>query len=148
MSVPAATHDAALRALVEAYAAGVDARRYDEVVALFTAHGVLATSVAPGGPVERETVGRDAIARALHGLDRYEATLHVVANHAASVGADRATGETACFAHHLERGADGSCTDRVLAIRYHDTFERTPAGWAIARRELHLLWIERRPVER
>ena len=140
--------DAALRALVEAYAAGVDGRRYDEVAALFTDGGVLATSGTPGGGVEHETVGRDAIARALHGLDRYEATLHVVANHVASVDGDRATGETGCLAHHLERADDGACTDRVLAIRYDDSFERTAAGWAISRRELHLLWIERRPVER
>ena len=148
MSSPQATDEAALRALVEAYAAGVDARRYDAVAALFTAGGVLATSSTPGGAVERETVGRDAIARALHGLDRYEATLHVVANHVASVDGDRATGETGCLAHHLERADDGGCTDRVLAIRYHDSFERTAAGWAISRRELRLLWIERHPVER
>ncbi len=148
MSSPHGTDEAALRALVEAYAAGVDARRYDEVAALFTARGVLATSSTPGGPVERETIGRDAIARALHGLDRYEATLHAVGNHVASVDGDRATGETGCLAHHLERADDGGCTDRALAIRYQDTFERTAAGWAIARRELHLLWIERHPVER
>lgn len=148
MSAPPTADHAALRALVEAYAAGVDARRYDEVAALFTAGGVLATSSTPGGVVERETVGRGAIARALHGLERYEATLHVVANHVAAVDRDRATGETGCLAHHLERADGGGCTDRVLAIRYHDTFERGAGVWAISRRELHLLWIERHPVER
>jgi len=148
VSSPRATDEAALRGLVEAYASGVDTRCYDAVAALSTADGVLATSSTPGGGVERETVGREAIARALHGLDRYEATLHVVANHATSVDGDRATGETGCLAHHVVRGDDGGCTDRVLAIRYHDTFERTATGWAISRRELRLLWIERRPVER
>jgi hypothetical protein len=66
----------------------------------------------------------------------------------AAVDRDRATGETGCLAHHLERADGGGCTDRVLAIRYHDTFERGAGVWAISRRELHLLWIERHPVER
>ena len=146
MSDPSAPPSAALRALVEAYAAGVDARRYEAVAALFSADGVLATNL-PGGPA-RETVGRDAIARALHGLDRYEATLHVVGNHVGSVDGDRGTGETGCVAHHLERAADAGGIDRVLAIRYFDSYERRAGEWAISRREVHVLWVERRPVER
>ena len=148
MSDGPAADAVAIRALVEAYAAGVDARGYHDVAALFTEAGVLATSSAPGDAPTRETVGRDAIARALHGLDRYEVTLHVVANHLARPRADHATAVTGCIAHHLERAADGSCADRVLGIRYADLLERRAGVWAYARREVHLLWEERRPVER
>ena len=148
MSDGPAADAVAIRALVEAYAAGVDARRYRDVAELFTEAGLLATSSGPGEPATRETVGRDAIARALHGLDRYEVTLHVVANHLARPRADHATAVTGCIAHHLERAADGSCADRILGIRYADLLERRAGAWAFARREVQVLWEERRPVER
>jgi hypothetical protein len=34
----------------------------------------------------------------------------------------------------------------VWYIRYLDDYRRTPGGWRIVRRELHLQWVEERPV--
>lgn len=141
----------AIRALVEAYAAGVDGRRPDDVAALFTADGRLVVHRDPSaGPADPgvERVGPDGIARALRGLDRYPATVHDVASHHATIDGDAARATTTCFAHHLEAGDDGAWTDRVLAIRYDDALVRDGDAWRIARRDLWTLWVERRPVDR
>ncbi|CAN5654081.1 hypothetical protein BH10ACT1_BH10ACT1_34240 [soil metagenome] len=138
-----------IRALVEAYAAGVDARRAGDVAALFAGDGVLVTQPAPGAQ-QRETLGPERIERALAGLERYPATVHDVANHSSIVDAvaGLATAETSCFAHHLQQGDDGTWTDRVLAVRYRDHLRRTPEGWRLARRQLDVLWTEHRTVTR
>lgn len=138
---------AAIRAVAQAYAAGVDARDAAGVAALFTPDGILATPVpsAPGGV--HETMGRRQIEERLATLVRFPATVHDIANHTANVGRDSATAVTSCFAHHLEADGNG-WTDRVMAIRYHDVLRRPEGQWLLVRRELELLWTEHRPVER
>ena len=44
-----------------------------------------------------------------------------------------------------EGRAEGG-TDTVWFIRYHDTYRSTDSGWRFARRELHLQWVEERPI--
>jgi hypothetical protein len=74
-----------------------------------------------------------------------------VSNHTYAIDGDRASGDVQCVAHHLtslgapvEEGRAG--TDSVWFIRYRDEYSRTTAGWRIERRELHLQWVEERPV--
>lgn len=138
---------AAIRAVAEAYASGVDARDAAGVAALFAPDGILATPVpsAPGG--KHETLGRRQIEERLATLVRFPATVHAIANHTAHLSGDGATAVTSCFAHHLE-AAGGGWTDRVMAIRYHDILRCVDGHWLLVRRELELLWTEHRPVER
>jgi hypothetical protein len=131
----------ALRDLVEGYAHGCDARDADVLRACF----------ADGATLTVHWSGRDATtmtfpAGAEHiaaSLARYDRTLHFIGNHRAEVHGDDATGITYCFAHHIT-GTD----DHVMAIRYHDTYRRTPDGWRIVERHLHEDWTEARTVNR
>lgn len=135
-----------IRAVVEAYASGVDALDASGVAELFAPDGVLALPDPDGSGSWSELTGPGAIEARLDRLSRYRCTVHVVANHRADVVGDSATAVTSCFAHHLE-GEPGAGVDRILAIRYRDQLLRTDVGWRFARRELHVLWTEHRPVE-
>jgi ketosteroid isomerase-like protein len=132
--------------LVDAYALAVDRTDGAGVAALFAEDGVLALWMDPASPDQTgERRGRDQIARAIDGLAQYRATHHTVSATQASVDGDAATGETSCTAHHVE--VDGAKQrDRVLYIRYIDTFIRTAAGWRFSRREVHVQWVSLLPV--
>jgi hypothetical protein len=136
----------ALRELVEAYASGADRRSGVEVAALFTADGRLVVRLDPAddgpGAVRR---GRAEIESAISTLRRYRATCHVIANTAASVDGDGATGRTGCVAHHVQ-GEPGAERDRVLYIRYDDTFVRFEGGWLIDTRVVNVEFVEERPL--
>lgn len=129
----------ALRYLVEGYAHGCDTRDADVLRACF-ADGATLTVHWSGRDATTMTFpeGAEHIAR---NLARYDRTLHVVGNHRAEVDGDDATGIVYCFAHHIT-GTD----DHVMAIRYHDTYRRTPDGWRITERHLHEDWTEARTV--
>ena len=125
----------ALRALVEAYAFGCDERDADALRACF----------ADGASLTVHWRNRDATTMAFpdgaahiaKNLARYDRTLHFVGNHRSTIAGDDATGVTYCFAHHIS-GTD----DHVMAIRYHDTYRRTPDGWRIAERHLYEDWTQ------
>jgi ketosteroid isomerase-like protein len=147
----------ALRALSTAYAAAVDACDGAMLASLFVPDGEL---VVPNYPEDlRPTIartGHEALRRLPDGLRRYHRTFHQVSNHVYAIEGDRATGEVQCVAHHVTgtggraedgRSEDGRAgTDSVWFIRYRDQYRRTGAGWRIERRELHLQWVEERPV--
>ena len=136
-----------LHELVERYAQAVDHADGAGVAALFTEDGVLATWMDPATqqPTGEQT-GRDAIAKAVNGLRKYAATHHTISSHSSTVEGVHATGETLCTAHHVtdERGRR---KDRVLYIRYLDTFVRTSGPWLFSRREVHVQWVSTLPVD-
>ncbi|MGC0417480.1 nuclear transport factor 2 family protein [Embleya sp. AB8] len=137
-----------LRDVVQIYAHGADRRRPDLVASMFTPDGRLVIHRDPGStepPAIR--AGRAEIAAALASLDRYLATTHLIANQLVTFepGGDRANGETYCTAHHIHESS-GVRRDRVMAIRYLDTFARTDEGWRIETRTLHCDWVEDRPL--
>jgi len=133
--------------LVERYAQAVDRHDGAAVAELFTDDGVLATWMDPGtGKSTGDHNGRDAIAAAVDGLNRYAATHHTISSHTSAVEGVHATGETLCTAHHLT--AEGkNKQDRVLYIRYVDTFVRTSGPWLFSRREVRVQWISTLPVD-
>jgi hypothetical protein len=147
----------ALRALSTAYAAAVDTCDGAMLASLFVPEGEL---VVPNYPDDlRPTIirkGHEALRRLPDGLRRYHRTFHQVSNHVYAIEGDRATGEVQCVAHHVTgaggrdedgRAGDGRAgTDSVWFIRYGDEYRRTGAGWRIERRQLHLQWVEERPV--
>ena len=119
-----------LRSLVERYAAVVDRRRFAELGDVFLSTGVLVT-----GHGTRD--GLDEIRAVMEGLHRYEATDHRVGASRFTVEGDAARGQVECEAHHWST-VDGERIDRVMVITYHDTYERTAAGWRIVHRRLEI----------
>ena len=163
------TDTARLRALSLGYAAAVDALDGDAFAALFTEDGELWVPDPSHGP--EPTVcrtGAGSLRRIPSGLARYHVTHHRVGPAEYVVTGDSATGEVTGVAHHLTAsvvdpvdpsgayGAPGAPTasagspgiDTVWFLRYEDRYRCEDGRWRIARRSLHLRWIEERPVER
>lgn len=148
----------ALLDLSVAYAAAADARDGEGLASLFVDGGEL---VVPAFPSDLRPVvtrsGHDALVKVAGLLGRYHRTFHVVSNTRFGVDGDQATGEVQCVAHHVTAAdaPDGAAapavggavgTDTVWFIRYRDRYRRTGGVWRFVRRELHLQWVEERPV--
>jgi hypothetical protein len=74
-------------------------------------------------------------------LGRYATTMHLVANHLATVVGDVAVAETYGIAHHLSDDPDPRRNLRV-GFRYLDRLERRDGGpWLIARRIATSEWV-------
>ncbi len=145
-----------LRALAHGYADAVDALDGEAFAALFTADGELWVPDVTRSP--EPTIcrsGAGSLAAVPGGLARYHVTHHRVGPADYRVDGDAAVGRVTGVAHHLAASAPGpkgtaaagGGTDTVWFLRYEDRYRRGPAGWRIARRELHLRWIEERPVD-
>ncbi len=136
-----------LRELVERYAQAVDRADGAAVAELFVEEGVLATWMDPARPDPTgQHRGRAAIGKAVDGIARYAATHHTISSHTAQVHGIHGTGETMCTAHHVSEQAGGR-TDRVLYIRYVDTFAHPGSDWLFDRREVHVQWVSTLPVD-
>ena len=136
-----------LHELVEQYAQAVDRADGAAVAALFAEDGVLALWMNPGSDEQTgERVGREQIATVGDSLKRYVATHHTISSHTSVLEGRTATGETLCTAHHVE-DVGGKRQDRVLYIRYVDSFARASQGWRFSRRELHVQWQSTLPVD-
>jgi hypothetical protein len=143
--------ESALRALSASYAAAADARDGERFAALFAPGAEL---VVPDYPRDlRPVVVRsgDELRRIPVTLGRYLRTLHQVTDweFAAADGAVSATGIVGCVAHHVRRSDDPAGppgTDTVWYLRYCDEYRRVGGAWRFGRRELHLRWVEERPV--
>jgi hypothetical protein len=150
--------EAELAALSTAYASAVDERDGRRLASLFTPEGEL---VLPDVPRDLRPViiraGHEVLRHVPDGLRRYERTFHQVSNHHFTLDGDRATGEILCVAHHVGPADPGpgpgkvvsgspAVTDTVWYIRYRDDYRRADGAWRIARRELHLQWVESRAV--
>lgn len=136
-----------LHELVERYAQAVDRADGAAVAALFAEDGVLALWMDPRSDKQTgERVGPEQIATVGDGLKRYVATHHTISSHTSAVDGSHASGETLCTAHHLEQ-VDGRREDKVLYIRYVDSFARLTEGWRFTRREVHVQWQSTLPVD-
>jgi len=135
-----------LHELVEQYAQAVDRADGVAVAALFAEDGVLALWMDPSSDNQTaEKIGPEQIATVGDGLKRYVATHHTISSHTSVLEGRTATGETLCTAHHVE-DVGGKRQDRVLYIRYLDSFARASQGWRFSRRELHVQWESVLPV--
>ena len=122
--------------LVHRYSYGVDHRRYDDVVELFTEDCVV--DYGPGiAPLIR---GRGALRETLgHPAGAFSATSHHNANILVTfTDDDHASVRTSVYAWHQRRNG----TTPQLWGWYHDTVERGPEGWRIATRQLRVLGVE------
>ena len=144
MGAPTEADRLALLDVAFAYARFADRIDGASLSALFVDDGVLRIN-RPGGVPPVERLGRDAIAVAITGLERYDKTFHMIGNHYYEVDGDDASGEVYCIAHHVH-GEVSSKVDHVMVIRYQDQYRRTPDGWRLVVRELAVDWTEERPV--
>jgi len=134
----------AIHDLSDGYADATDRRDPVAFAALFLPDATL--SIIRDGAEPSVYAGHERLAEIPRLLERYRLTLHVVTNHHCSIDDDEARGGAICQAHHLVDRDDGSTSDLVLTIRYRDGYARTPVGWRIATREVHILWTSTEPV--
>jgi hypothetical protein len=115
-----------------AFANHIDARRYDELIALFADDGVFERG---GKPVK----GHAAIRAEMDRRPLDMVTMHVCTNILIDVtGPDRATGVTYYLAivHNKATGPGPHPLSGIeTAGMFQDVFTRTPAGWRIAERK-------------
>ena len=124
------------RALSIAYARALDFRDYDDLANLFTEDGVVDTV--------RQAEGRAAIRASLNERPDEIRTRHVITNTFVEViDAESARGISyvSLYRHQGPESLDPGPVelDAPAAIgHYEDAFRRTPDGWRLARRKLHL----------
>jgi len=145
-----------LRRLSTGYAAAVDALDGDAFAVLFTTDGELWVPDPTRGTMPTICrAGTEELRRVPDGLSRYRSTRHRIGPTSYVVNGGTATGEVTGVAHHLsaspvasDTGPDGGPgVDTIWFLRYEDEYRRLAAGWRIARRALHLRWVEERPVD-
>lgn len=116
------------------YAAAVDDRDFATIGMLFAADAEL---IAEAGEPRR---GRDAIVAAMRGIERYDATFHHLGQIHHWVADDGSVrGEVYCIAHHFIASESGT-SDRVMYVRYADTFVNEDGRWCFAQRRLRSTW--------
>jgi hypothetical protein len=152
----------ALRALVDGYAVAADRRDIPGFLAVFAPDATL-TTFEPGGRQRGARHGHEELSTVPPALERYERTLHLVTTHHVEAfeddaSEDEAAGVAYCEAHHHRppdlgaapppgtAGAAPSGTDKVMYIRYEDRYARHGPGWRIRAREVHVIWVEERPL--
>ncbi len=140
----------ALTDLVHLYASGVDDRRFENVVELFTDTAELRLPDPPRSlePV-RKHYGRDGVRAAMGALAAVHRTEHAIVGEVYAPGGEPnyALGRITCIAHHWTVAGD-EISDLVWHLRYDDEYMRTHAGWRIHGRALTINAIETRPVRR
>ncbi len=140
----------ALSDLVHRYAAGVDDRRFDDVVALFAEDAMLSLPDPPGN-LEPTAVhhGQAEIRQAISVVAATARTQHAIVGEVYTNGPQdgHARGRISCIAHHWSV-RDDQVTDVAWHLRYDDEYVRTDAGWRLRARALTIDAIEVRPVRR
>jgi hypothetical protein len=148
----------ALSDLVHRYAAGIDDRRFHDVIALFASD---ATLRLPDPPLSLEPTavyrGHPEIETAIGAVAAAVRTQHAIVGEVYTAEPHGARGRVSCIAHHWTRRDDvvragaqhrDEITDVVWHMRYDDEYVRTDAGWRFRGRALTIDAIETRPARR
>jgi len=117
------------------YARGVDRRDWELVRSCF-GDDAFVDGTRSTGPV-------DAYLSELRpGVERWVATMHVMANQIVSIDGDRATLETYAVAFHWAAAPAGapSPDNLIVGVRYHDEMARRDGRWVITRRVVSGDW--------
>src|ERR1700749_3769086 len=112
----------AIRELFDAYAHCADRRLAEGQKALFTEDTHFVVYMDGQGSEPTQVIdGRDGLTPVFEDLRRYEVTQHFNGQSTIEIGADRATGESYCLAHHVFT-EDGRRRLMLAHLRYGDTF--------------------------
>lgn len=138
----------ALSDLVHRYAAGMDDRRFKDVIALFADDATLSLPDPPRS-LEPTAVhhGLAEIESAIGTVAVAARTQHAVVGEVYTTEPHGVRGRISCIAHHWIR-RDDDVTDVVWHLRYDDDYVRCDTGWRFRRRTLTIDAIETRPVRR
>jgi 3-phenylpropionate/cinnamic acid dioxygenase small subunit len=144
----AATDRLEIAELSARYALYVDQRDWLALAELFTPDAELLQPDPPQSltPV-RSVIGPNAIIDAMHALESIPVTQHAVLGTVIDLGdePDTASGWITGQANHVTTH-DDKHRNLVWYLHYRDEYRRTDDGWRIARRAVHIDWIETRPV--
>lgn len=129
------------------YAMHVDRRDWEPLAELFTADAELLLPDPPQSLAPVTLVaGRPAIIGAMAHLQSIPVTLHAVLGMVIDpAGPGLATGWITGEAHHLTMRGEQQ-RDLVWYLHYDDEYRQADGHWRIARRSIHVDWIETRPV--
>lgn len=128
--------EAACARLCIDFANHLDARRYDQVLAVFTEDATLDRM----GTVSE---GRAEIARFLASRPTTVTTRHVCTNIRVNFDETDALATGSCYvlffqgSEHAEGGA-AQLSGPPSVVEYHDSFRRTPEGWKIHARRIRM----------
>ena len=117
------------------YARGVDRRDWGLVRSCFS-DDAFVDGTRSTGPVDAY------LAELRPGVERWAATMHVMANQLASVEGDRASLETYAVAFHWAEAPAGTPhpDNLIVGVRYHDELARQGDRWVITRRVVSGDW--------
>jgi hypothetical protein len=138
-TAPQELHDLAFR-----YALAVDTRDPIMLAAAFTRDGV----VRGYGENPIEFVGAEGLRRMVGQVDSaFHKTMHNVFNQSFERDeAGQVTGHTTSIASHILRGEDWTLLD--MAMRYHNRYAQEGGMWKFSERQLEVVWVETRPVQK
>ncbi|BBZ71777.1 nuclear transport factor 2 family protein [Mycobacterium paraseoulense] len=134
MDLSQAVPQAELEALSRRYAAAVDRRDRDALLAVFAPDASMLVE-RPGREPGTMT-GHDEIQQIIRIVSRWPRTAHLVAQALYVVEEESAVGEIYCTANHF-RGGEPSGHNHVMHIRYLDKYSLDGEGrWLIAHRRV------------
>ena len=129
----------AISDLAVRYCSAVDRRDWDLLAEVFLPDSTVRL------PQSVVITGSDEIVlRYRRGLERFDATHHMVSNHEIDVDGDSARHTCLVHAQHVRHDAPGG-SNYVIGGRYTDELVRTQQGWRIAHRELVSIWTGGNP---
>lgn len=79
-------------------------------------------------------------------LQKYDATMHLIANHLAEINGDQAVAETYGIAFHRSEDPDPK-RNLTVGFRYIDRLEKTNGEWKIAQRVATTEWVQAKPAD-
>jgi len=128
----------AVVALTIAYCWALDTGRFEDLRDVFLPDATAS--------LLEERAGIDSIIERISGaLSPFDDSQHMVSNHQVVIDGDRATCRCYLQAQHVRHAAEGG-PNYIIAGRYEDDLERTPAGWRISRRVLTPMWTDGNPA--
>lgn len=139
------TDRAAIRDLLTIYVFGLDRREFDRVASVFTDDAAVQIMFNDYLPEGRNftglTTGGVAVADGARQMfANLDATQHLLGAQSTTIAGSTARASTQIVAHH-HRGSNYYHTGGT----YEDDFVRTPDGWRISRRTLHIYWTTGTP---
>jgi 3-phenylpropionate/cinnamic acid dioxygenase small subunit len=126
--------------LLHRYALAIDDRDWARLATCFTED-----AVASYGPMLGRQDGIAAIEKTCRtALEPLDASQHIIGTHEVEIDGNRARARCYVHAQHTRAGTAGG-DNFVIGASYVDELVRTPDGWRIRERELHILWQEGNP---
>ena len=127
--------ESAVARIMVNYARGVDRRDWDLVRSCFRDDAYVHGTAFEGVLDEYLAILRP-------GVEHFPSTQHFIGNQLREVTGDTAFTETYLIARHFADAA-GEVESLITGVRYEDRLVRSPGqgpGWAIGRRDVHLMW--------